>query len=849
MRAWVPIAAIILAASPAVAGVEDDLRDGDRRFEAGEWAKAATAYDRAIANGSGQVPAEAYGKRAAVFIILRDYQGGLEFVEKAKARYPSAPEVLEQEALLLWETGDQEAAIAVAEKVVAAKPTAFTNQKLVGEWYATRDSTRTAKAYEAYLAARPEELEAGDVLPRVRLGFAQLANARAAIADGDDPRAQQLFAKAGQQFEILLKKHAKRPHAQVNAENGLCAVYTGMGRFDQAVTVCERIAEQPKRIDASGSVWFNLGTAYLARKQTAKARSAASEFTRIRKNEARGYLLLGDTFFADSDWGNALDNYLKAEKLVKQDQANEQVQLSVRLGKTYRRMPPPPSFRGNGPNPNVEVAIGKLADALAANPGSAELVLELGSAYLETKLDAQAAAVTEKWFQTDAAKKASSDTRASLLLLAGKAQFNQKKLREARQRFEGAYELRPKDVTIRRALVAVINEQAFEATEEPGGEKTGLALLEQAIAIDEKSPVTLMNLGLLALERGECDQARTTLAKLEGIRGHDAVLRPRLHARSYLCGSRPDPKKASELYGIAEREAKKANNGAALTEIYVEWAPLLWDTDLDAAVAKLELAIDSLGKSTGELAEAARRNYALALYRHGWKLMRDGKGTEAASEFERALKDPTVLQGTEEQALELSRALANLDAGRNSEAAKGFDSLAKQGNQAAYMKSPYAKVGTAFFSAYATYRLGTTQSLQTATTKLAKLESEGGAFGAKIKELLASAYETLAYAQWKAGKTGAASKSLAQADKRGSGDIKKRVALNRAVQSLDKSDLSTLENFGSSPPEALVNLGILYEQLGRPKDAFDAWVRAKSKGVGSGELNRWIESKKRIYGY
>jgi tetratricopeptide (TPR) repeat protein len=150
-----PIAAIILAASPAVAGVEDDLRDGDRRFEAGEWAKAATAYDRAIANGSGQVPAEAYGKRAAIFIILRDYPGGLEFVEKAKARYPSAPEVLEQEALLLWETGDQEGAIAVAEKVVAAKPSAFTNQKLVGEWYATRDSTRTAKAYEAYLAARP----------------------------------------------------------------------------------------------------------------------------------------------------------------------------------------------------------------------------------------------------------------------------------------------------------------------------------------------------------------------------------------------------------------------------------------------------------------------------------------------------------------------------------------------------------------------------------------------------------------------------------------------------------------------------------------------------------------------
>ena len=48
-------------------------------------------------------------------------------------------------------------------------------------------------------------------------------------------------------------------------------------RFDQATTVCERIIEDPKHIDATGSVWFNLGTAYLARKQTKKARSAANE--------------------------------------------------------------------------------------------------------------------------------------------------------------------------------------------------------------------------------------------------------------------------------------------------------------------------------------------------------------------------------------------------------------------------------------------------------------------------------------------------------------------------------------------------------------------------------------------
>src|SRR5207253_821273 len=121
----------------------------------------------------GEVSAEAYGKRAAVFIILKDYKGGLDFIEKAKARYPKAPEVLEQEALILWETDHRDDAIKVAEIVVATRPQAFTNQKLIGEYYAPRDPVRTVTAYEQYLANRPGDLEAGDVLPRIRLEVAR----------------------------------------------------------------------------------------------------------------------------------------------------------------------------------------------------------------------------------------------------------------------------------------------------------------------------------------------------------------------------------------------------------------------------------------------------------------------------------------------------------------------------------------------------------------------------------------------------------------------------------------------------------------------------------------------------
>src|SRR5690606_18180557 len=160
-------------------------------------------------------------------------------------------------------------------------------------------------------------------------------------------------------------------------------------------------------------------------------------------------------------------------------------------------------------------------------------------------------------------------------------------LKEARQRFESARELRPNDVQIQRALVTTINEQAYAEGKDMKGAQ---ALLEQALAVDPASPTTLTNIAVLAIERGDCDGAQRQLAKLGEGRGSDSVLTARLRARAYLCGSKPDVRKATEQFAIAEREAKKANAQLALAEIYTEWAPLTWDTDVQGAVEKLELA-------------------------------------------------------------------------------------------------------------------------------------------------------------------------------------------------------------------------------------------------------------------
>jgi Flp pilus assembly protein TadD len=430
------------------------------------------------------------------------------------------------------------------------------------------------------------------------------------------------------------------------------------------------------------------------------------------------------------------------------------------------------------------------------------------------------------------------------MLISGKAQFNQRKLREARQKFEAAAQMRKDDITIQRALVLTINEQAFEAGKDG---KLSQSLLEQALAIDAQSPVTLTNLAVLAIERGECDGARQQLVKLEGIRGHDEVVRTRLLARTYLCG-RPDVKRAAEAYALAEKEARKANASLSLAEIYTEWAPLTWDTDLGGAIDKLEIAVQT-GAQDPSVGAAAKRNLALGLYRRGWKSMREGKSTDAVSDFERASRDPSVLKGTEALALDFSSALALLDAGRTAESAKLFKSLASKGNQSAYLKAPYGKVGSQFFAAYATYRNGSLAARQQAISELSRLEGEGGAFGEKVREVLGAAWESIAAEQFRSGNVGAAGKSLTSAEKYANGETRKRIALDRIALSLNKGSVGALEAMGGTPPEAYVNLGIVYDLMGRPKDAYDAWQRARAKGANARDLQKWIDAKKRIYGF
>jgi hypothetical protein len=62
---------MVVMAGAASAAVHDDLRDGDRYIESGDWIKSS-AFDRAIAKAPGQVSAPAHGARG-IFIIVKYY--------------------------------------------------------------------------------------------------------------------------------------------------------------------------------------------------------------------------------------------------------------------------------------------------------------------------------------------------------------------------------------------------------------------------------------------------------------------------------------------------------------------------------------------------------------------------------------------------------------------------------------------------------------------------------------------------------------------------------------------------------------------------------------------------------
>jgi tetratricopeptide (TPR) repeat protein len=821
-----------LAHAQSSAGVSQDVQDCTRFFESQDFRKAAKKCDAAIAADSKVGPGT-YSLRASIFVVEKQYEEGVRWIETVAERaYPGDPVILEQKAAMLSRVkGREKDAITVAEQVVAKDSKRFIAQKLVGDYYARAGAGKAAvvvDAYEAYLRNRPEDNAKADGLVRVQLGFAYM------YVGISDTKADK-FKQAELQFDkALAGGGGKDATVAPNALKGKCAALVGRAGievqprlYDQAITICEGVIKNRKALRGDASPYYNVGIAYLERNQLDKAINAANSYINQRPREFRGYLLRGKIYFRQDKYNEAEGQFNRANEL-----SPNNTEVALARGKNYSKQGQPVK------------AITLLERVASVKPNDVDVMEELAHAYLKNNEASKAAMTAERAL----AVKGQADNVA-LLVLAGDSYYAAADLSPARQKYTKARELNKANVSAKNGLIDTIVRQAF-ARFDKGNTADAQKLLLEAYAVDSESQIANFNLGVIALDQGQFQDAIKYL-KVRVTKTPDDLPTNRLLAKAYL--SIGNNQQAADFYAKAEALAKSLRNNPVLAEIYTEWAPLLIEQGkLDDAVDKLEIA-DQFS-SNQPFQKATQRNLQVAYFRRGYDRWRQRKAADAVSDLEGAVRYPANLRPGEEDAFTFALGLAYLSAGMEGKATPIFSKYAKAG-VLSFLKAPWDKIGAEFFMAYTWYREGTAASKKNAAVVFEKLagKSSGGIQG-KIKDLLRSSWEAVAFDAWTHGDARTADLALKKAEAFAAPNAKRVIDHNAAV--LDMSGgkrgaaaQAVFSRLGEDPPEALYNLGIIEDQSGNSKRAYDLWVTAKAKGVKTSKLDEWIDAKKRIFGF
>ncbi len=820
-RASLALAVLLVAFDSGRAHAQDAatqqlLQEADRAYEAGDYQRAASNFDRAIRAQPKDVPAAAYAKRASIFLFSKSYDEGLRWIDDvARKSWPDDDLVLEQKAVIEWRVdGKKKDAVALAEKVTARRPASYTLQSLLGDYYyqlGAGSADKTVAHYEAYLRSRPSDLAAQDALIRVKLGFSLLNLNR--------------FTDAEKQLDEASR--SSDANLAANARKGLCAAYVGASNWDRAITLCERVLDEKRALRGDPSPQYNAGLAYLNRDRLDEAMRSADAFIAVRPREAKGYLLRGQVFERRNRLSDAEAQLNQASDLAPADG-----DVARALGRVYLKQKRP------------QKAIEKLSRTTQSRPNDVESIAVLTEAYLADGQGANAATQAERGLRLNGQER---NTR--LMALAGEGYYGAGQLDKARAMLERALASTRNDTRIRSLLVDTINRQAaarFEADDLQGAEK----LLHEARDLDADSTRTNFNLGLVAVQKGDFQEGiRYLNVRLQ--RTPSDLLTNRLLGKAYL--GLGNEAKAQEHYAKAAQEATARRSLSVLAEIAIEWAPLLIKAGkVDEAVDRLEQAGQYARGQPFE--KAARRNLALATFRRGYERLRARRAAEAVTDLENALKDTSVLQPGEVDLMNFALGLAYLDSGQANRATGLFAQSARRG-AVPFLKAPFDTVGADFFTAYTLYRDNAPASRARATgmfEKLAAQRNVNPVLAAKIRELLRSTWEYAALDAYQRGQPREAEAALRRASALATQDKRVQIEHNQTVLDLERGGTgarAALMRFGDRVPEALVNVGILADREGDNKGAYDAWVTARARGARTPRLDEWIDSKKRLFGY
>jgi tetratricopeptide (TPR) repeat protein len=758
--------------------------------------------------GADSTLVEAYWRLAAVDYLLKKYKEGV--VNCRRSPDQTDPDVREQLGLNLYKDGQTAEAVKVLEGVVRDNAGKYSAQLQLGLHYSdtNKDPKRAVLAFEEYLKSRPndENTIKMDTAVRTKLGMAYMS-------EKDYDNAQRVFEELAR---------AKPGDGALKALMG--TVYAAKREqdpkaCDKAITIFESILrDAPKQ----PSIYLNLGYCYLKNNRAADAQREADLYTKAKQQDARGYLLQGDSLLAQNKPDKALLFFHTAKAL---DSKNPTI--IAKIGLTDVKLK------------NYDAAVTELEQAQKAAPSDLDVLCALAEAYTAKKLKDKVNAIAGT---LDGSKEMKAQ------LCAANAYFQSGNDDKAMVTYQTVVQSDSRNVQARGNLVQVYNRLAGKAVEKNDLAKAQL-LLGDAERLAPEDLYTLRNQGLVFLLAKKYIEAETPLQKgLKKLKGNDLQFN-RLLARSLLGQSKRD--KAKSSYEAAAQIALRVK-GVDLANVYAELGPLYVESgQVDQAVTVLESALREAGASPVVL--VVQRNLAIAYLARGIERMRAaGQSEGALNDVKEIAKTPkAVLTAKEWNSVACVEGAAALKASKIADAEEAFDRAAKGGG--CQFKPPWDKVGADFWGAYAGYRdSNDIKKREAAVKKFQGLQAKAqGAVLDNLRILIRSGLELLGYDYYSKSNQKAAEANLrgalkvqAKGDKR---ELEHNLAVLDMMKGLTAQAEKVFQQLGGKPCEARANLGIIKDRQGDGKAALELYRSAQSCGV-HGHVKEWIDVKQRIYG-
>ena len=187
------LAVVASAPRPALAQSAQDeqsqllVSEAKRALAQKDYERAGSLLDRALREAPRRL--DLYILRASIHGITGNHDAAIALLERARELAPTSSGVLAALGIQLIQTGRAPEGVPLLERIVAAEPSRYAAQVVLGHHYAKhREWSQAVKAFAAYFAHRPSALAGED--PQHRLAYAN-----ATLRSGDPRTARTYYQK------------------------------------------------------------------------------------------------------------------------------------------------------------------------------------------------------------------------------------------------------------------------------------------------------------------------------------------------------------------------------------------------------------------------------------------------------------------------------------------------------------------------------------------------------------------------------------------------------------------------------------------------------------------------------